>query len=70
MRGSQGLSERLEEAQSIGQEDAAGVEERAVPEAQLVTGRRFLADRPQQAVALLEDPPIGRERVGIDGRAA
>ena len=46
------------------------VEERAVPEAQLVARRRLLADRPQQAVALLEDPPVGRERVGVDGRAA
>ena len=39
---------------------AAGVEERAVPEAQLVARRALLADRPQQAVALLERPAVRR----------
>ena len=40
---------------------AAGIEEGRVPEPQLVARRLLLADRPQQAVALLERPAVGRE---------
>ena len=47
----------------------ARIEERAVPEAQLVARRALLADRPQEAVALLERPAVGREGVGVGGRA-
>ena len=41
-----------------------------VPEAQLVAERLLLADRPEQAVALLERPPVGRQGVGVGRRAA
>ena len=37
---------------------AAGIEDRRVPEAELVAGRLLLADRAQQAVALLERPAV------------
>ena len=46
---------------------AAGLEQRVVPEAELVAAGLLLADRPQQAVALLEGPPVGRQ-VGAVGR--
>ena len=48
---------------------AAGVEEGAVPEAQLVARGALLADRPQQAVALLERPAVRRQGVGVGRRA-
>ena len=43
----------------------AGLEERVVPEPELVAGGGLLADRPQQAVALLERAAVGREVVGV-----
>ena len=42
----------------------AGVEERLVPEPELVPAGLLLADRPQQAVPLLERPAVGREVAG------
>ena len=46
------------------------VEERGVPEPELVAAGALLADRPEQAVALLERPAVGREVVGVGRRAA
>ena len=56
---------QLEQPQPGLDDPAAGVEERVVPEPELVAGRRLLADRAQQAVALLERAAVGREVVGV-----
>ncbi len=48
---------------------APAVEQGGVPEPQLVPARLLLADRPEQAVALLERPAVGRQ-VGRVGRRA
>ena len=61
--------ELLEQAQPGVHDPSAGVEQGPVPEAQLVARGAFLADRPEQAVALLERPPVRREVVGV-GREA
>ena len=59
----------LEQAQPRVDDPSAGVEQGPVPEAQLVAGGAFLADGPEQAVALLERPPVRRQVVGV-GREA
>ena len=46
-----------------------GLEERRVPEPQLVARRLLLADQPQQAVALLERPAVGGEVARVGRRA-
>ena len=68
-----GAARRSRRTQPVGHDPTAGVEERLVPEPQLVAARAFLADRAQQAVALLERPAVRREgasRTRDDGRCA
>ena len=59
--GPERLGDRLEQGQPGGDHRRPGVEQGGVPEAELVTAGLLLADRPQQAVALLERPAVGRQ---------
>ena len=57
-----------EQASSLGDDRRPGVEEGAVPEAELVARGAVFPDRPQQTVALLERPRIRCERIRIRRR--
>ena len=65
MGGRQWSSQDVEQSPALGHDRPAGVEEHAVPEADLVARCAIFPDRPQQAVALLQGPPIRREGIGI-----
>ena len=53
--------EGVEDGQALGDDGAPGIEEAGVPEPELGSLGAFLPDRSEQRVALLEDPPVGRE---------
>src|SRR4051794_19376731 len=53
MGGSDRRREQLEQPEPRGHDRAAGIEERAVPVAQLIARGGFVADRTQESVALL-----------------
>jgi hypothetical protein len=53
------LREQLEQTHPRGHDRGAGREERLVPEPELVAIGLALADRPQQAVALLQGAAVG-----------
>ena len=65
----QRLGQVVEQSPALGDDRPAGIEEGAVPEAQLVARRALLADRAQQAVALLEDAAVRGQVVRVGRRA-
>src|SRR5690349_11781572 len=69
VRVSQGLGKLSQELVPSSHDAATCVEERVIPEPQLITGCGLLADGPQQAVALLERPTVRAEIIGV-GREA
>ena len=58
---SEWIRQARQEREPIGHDPPAGVEERRVPEPQLVASRALLADRAEESVALLEGAPVRRE---------
>ena len=70
MGGRERRSQRLEQAQTGRHDPSTGLEEALVPEPQLVARRLLLADRPQEAVALLERSPVRPEVVGVGGETS
>jgi len=54
------LGEVREETESLGDDRPARVQERSVPEAQLVAAGLFLPDRAEEAVPLLERPAAAK----------
>ena len=70
MRGRQRTGQHAEEPPPLGRRSPRPASRKArVPEPQLVARGAVLADRAQEPVALLEDPPVRRERVAVGRRA-